>query len=170
VDDLPNAPQQNNSRTGSIIVAGDVAIDWLAYPIPPRHGAEEPGAPPPNWHLRGGTRMVPRRGGALLLTDFLRHTSDRSVIGPLVDNLETCSPETHLHSLIDLKPDEAPASKRSSFIVERLRGFYGPTKTPLQPALERADVVPEILVLDDAGNGFRDVKASWSELRTPDRL
>jgi hypothetical protein len=52
-----------------LIVTGDISIDWLTWPVPAEREANSAAA---NWRLLEGTRMVARRGGALLLADLLR--------------------------------------------------------------------------------------------------
>jgi len=84
-----------------IVVAGDVSIDWLAWP---QKAARERDSDSANWRLRDGTRMVARRGGALLLTDLLGAATKRPVIGPEVKDIALKSPDTHLHSIVDLEP------------------------------------------------------------------
>jgi hypothetical protein len=140
-----------------IVVAGDVSIDWLAWPQEPVH--ETGGA---NWRQHGGTRMVARRGGALLLTDLLREATSRRVIGPLVEQIELKSPEVHLHSFVDLEP-RADTPRR--FRVARLRGFSGPQGfDPPQPRLEGTAEGASLLVLDDSANGFRNAETAWQDL------
>jgi hypothetical protein len=137
-----------------IVVAGDVSIDWLAWPWPAQREGE-----PPNWRQVEGTRMVARRGGALLLVDLLRHATPRLVIGQQVDNIAIRSPDEYLHSMVDLAP--AGAGHR----VTRLRGFSGPVLgSPKPPPLEQAAEAAAVLVLDDSGNGFRDDDFGWDPL------
>jgi hypothetical protein len=149
--------QPSVSLAAPIVVAGDVSIDWLAFPLP---AAADPATLSANWRQQEGTRMVARRGGSLLLADLVSHATGRPVTGPLVKRLATRSPEEHLHSIVDLK-----SIGSGTFVVERLRGFCGPNgRHPRQPPLERAADAPVLLVLDDSGNGFRDASQSWCEL------
>lgn len=144
-------------ESAPIVVAGDVSIDWLAWPLPVAPEEETPGAQ--NWRLQEGTRMVARRGGALLLTDLLRHATKRPVTGPEVESIELRGPDEHLHSMVDL------TSASQGFRIERLRGFCGPDGcNPEQPGLDGSAENACLLVLDDSGNGFRDSAASWQEL------
>jgi hypothetical protein len=143
----------------SIIVAGDVSIDWLAWPLPAEGEATTTAA---NWRQREGTRMVARRGGALLLTDLLRQATSHTVIGPRVEQIELQSPDKYLHSMVDLEPrPDAPGR----FRVARLRGFCGPDGcNPPQPSVDGPAERAALLILDDSGNGFRDTEAVWKRL------
>jgi hypothetical protein len=148
---------RSNTTAGPIVVAGDVSIDWLAWP---QQADNEAGVL--NWRQREGTRMVARRGGALLLTDLLRKATKRMVIDPLVDEIALKSPDHHLHSMVDLEP-LAGTPKR--FGISRFRGFCGPQlRDPLQPSLQVKAKRVAALVLDDSGNGFRRSKKTWNKL------
>ena len=144
-----------------IVAAGDVSIDWLAWPLP---AEPETGPRVANWRHSEGTRMVARRGGALLLTDLLRQATARPVVGPAVSGIETISPDEHLHSLVDLEVVSAPTGART-FRVKRQRGFCGPEGCdPVRAGLDGPAAGAAILVLDDSGNGFRDDPAAWRDL------
>jgi len=149
-------------KSSPIVVAGDVSIDWLAWPLPAERAL---GSDTANWRQREGARMVARRGGAMLLTDLLRHASARPVVGPHVDTIEQKGPDEHVHSLVDLVSNPYNKDQPKTFRVSRLRGFCGPDgphrpKVPFDGATGGASLV----VLDDAGNGFRDTRAAWQAL------
>ena len=151
-----------DTATRPLVVAGDVSIDWLAWPLP---ALREAGSGTANWRQREGTRMVARRGGALLLVDLLRPATTHPVIGPLIDSIELKSPDEHLHSLVDLEPKSHKEGETPSFRVSRLRGFCGPEGcNPPQPALDGSAEGAALLVLDDSGNGFRDTASAWQTL------
>ncbi|HEY2870809.1 MAG TPA: hypothetical protein VGJ56_02760 [Reyranella sp.] len=147
-----------DSASGPVVVAGDVSIDWLAWPFPPDTAAG--GRTVANWRHREGTRMVARRGGALLLRDLLgKALPSRPVIGPKVPkDLHDLPPEEILHSIVDL------ALQEKAFRIQRLRGFSGPLgKNPPPPNLDGSVGPADVLVLDDSGNGFRDAAEFWKE-------
>ena len=143
-------------RGGPVAVAGDVSIDWLAWPFPPEAATSDPTVG--NWRHREGTRGVARRGGALLLKDLLDTAlPSRTVIGPKVPkDLHDLPPEEILHSIVDLVPHE------KAFRIQRLRGFAGPPgKNPLPRELDGSVGPADVLVLDDSANGFRDAAEIW---------
>jgi hypothetical protein len=142
-----------------IIVTGDVSIDWLSWPMP---AVREPGTGTANWRQREGTRMVARRGGALLLADLLRHATARKVIAPQVDGIDLKGPDQHVHSMVDLEP---PPKTKGIYRVARWRGFCGPEGChPPQSSLDGPAEGAALLVLDDSGNGFRDDQKAWKTL------
>jgi hypothetical protein len=146
------------SVAGPIVVAGDVSIDWMAWPLPPND--TEPRA---NWQQRAGTRMVARGGGALLLTDLLKDACRAAVIGHDVKNMHLQGPDQCLHSLVDLGAVAKGGTRR----VERLRGFSGPQGYhPPQPPLTGPTDGAGLLLLDDSGNGFRATPGAWEGLLT----
>jgi hypothetical protein len=150
----------------SIVVVGDVSIDWCAWLVPAAHTTS---TIIDNWRQRDGTRMVARRGGALLLTDLLRHATSHNVIGPLLEQIELKSPDEHLHSLVDLERKPSNEVEERGFRVSRLRGFCGPDGHPRQPQLDGPIDGAALLVLDDSGNGFRDTEGAWKNLLTDTR-
>lgn len=146
-----------DSDVPPIVVAGDVCIDWLAWPQPAVRDIR--GA---NWRQLDGTRMVARRGGALLLTDFLKKATKREVISPSVANIEVKGPNDYLHSLVDLEPVTEDPPR---FRIARLRGFSGPAKgDPRPPDVDVENRGAAVVVLDDSGNGFRKTEAAWKKL------
>ena len=156
-------PIAKSSTPRTVVVAGDVAIDWLAWPTQPDHS----NAHALNWQQLHGTRMVPRAGGAALLARFVEATTGTLPVSYTLPPMETLGPDRYLHSLVDLRA-ERDKDKKSYHVVERMRGFSGPVAHQGEPRLKAATNV-SVLVLDDAGNGFRDAKDSWPEaLAQPD--
>ena len=141
-----------------VVVAGDICRDWLAWSVPP--SADALGAAE-NWRLHPGTRMVARRGGALLLADMLRHATTRPVIGPHAGAIEPDGADEIVQSLVDLE-----RAGTAAFRVTRLRGFSGPENgSRVLPVLEgETPRTAAVLVLDDAGNGFRDNQHGWGDM------
>jgi hypothetical protein len=144
--------------TAPIVVAGDLSVDWLAWPTRPA-----PDDTAPNWRRGPGTRMVARPGGALLFANLLRRATTRPVLAPALDDIAALRPDECLHSMVDLAP------QCDGWRLERARGFCGPDGAPgcgplagRQPPLPQEP--PAALVLDDAGNGFRDAAPGWEGL------
>jgi len=149
----------------TIVVAGDAAIDWFQYPV-------ETKGEGPNWKLHPAVHAAALSGGAFLLADFLQQSLQTDgvsaeVISPRPPReLRVVPPDQVIHSTARLDffrlsaADEAKALR-----VRESLGFMGPDEgsstLPLpEPNPDRAD----ILVLDDAGNGFRDQPAAWPKV------
>lgn len=60
----------SSSESAAIVVAGDICLDVLGYPIPP--SPKDENSSEENWRQTGETRTFYRRGGAWLLAEFLR--------------------------------------------------------------------------------------------------
>src|SRR5438876_66556 len=99
--------------TKSIVVAGDVCVDWLSIPLDPASLARGP-KPAANWQLFGGRRMYARHGGAWLTTWLTRRCIRATpkakrpaveVYGPQRFSqrvLDSISPDDLIHSLLTL--------------------------------------------------------------------
>ncbi|NOZ19839.1 MAG: Ryanodine receptor Ryr [Planctomycetes bacterium] len=155
-----------SKRSATIVVAGDVCVDWLEVSVPPTDAADSGHAPPPNWQLYPGTRMVAKPGGALLLAEFVRHATGRNVITHHIENPEEIPCEKIIHSVLEL--DEFPYSsdekdaKNTVYRVKQYRGFAGPVKGVPEPlGMKDDDPSAPLVILDDAGNGFRDAQKAW---------
>jgi hypothetical protein len=153
---------QGNDRSSEIVVAGDVAIDMLQWT--PRQKKEKEVIQ--NWLLDPGFKMISRPGATLLLARMVESAIGTQVLSPRIDDLSAVSPEEVLHSLARL--GEFPRSNlpkdRGSTVyrVERFDGFSGPSTGRLNPIpLADDDKKARIIVLDDAGNGFRDCEECW---------
>jgi hypothetical protein len=148
-------------RRRSVAVIGDVAIDWLAYPSPAKQTQHRPDPKALNWQMRAGTRMVARGGGALLLARFIEAATGTRPKSYEPPNLETSGPDQFLHSMVDLK-----AGRDSGrYFVDNQRGCSGPKTHNRNLKLPRFPT-PSILVLDDAGNGFRAAQYAWNSIVT----
>ena len=148
----------------TIVIAGDITVDWLMYPMEAADEGE-------NWRLYAGLHSRPLPGGALLLARFLQPalqalcppaTRFKVFYPKLPKNLGALSPEDIIHSNAMLKM--VPAKEPKTYWVEKMLGYIGPKSGPPkllplkpEPDPETADLV----VLDDAGNGFRCDRSSW---------
>ena len=97
-------PVATSSTPRTVVVAGDVAIDWLAWPTQPDHS----NAHALNWQQLHGTRMVPRAGGAALLARFVEATTGTLPVSYTLPPMETLGPDRYLHSLVDLRAEREP--------------------------------------------------------------
>jgi hypothetical protein len=156
----------SRKRTSTIVVAGDVCIDWLAYSVEAVDPETTGPASPLNYRLKTGTRMVARPGGALLLSRLVQRASAAKVVTHQLDELEIIPPEDVIHSIIELDCFAYSADdedeKHRVYRVKRFAGFAGPLDgpPPLRPVFGD-DRNAAVVVIDDAGNGFRDVEDAW---------
>lgn len=163
-----------------IVVAGDVTIDWLAYSVPPRDRppmADEVGSaegeaeelPLANWQFYEGTEMVAREGGAMHLANCIRAAVDEPVAAHVLERPITDIPfDEVIHSIVELAKfplstaPEHQEDEKKVYRVRRLRGFCGPREGEVTlPPIPKDDPNAEVVVLDDAGNGFRGFDEAW---------
>jgi hypothetical protein len=149
-----------------IVVAGDVTVDWLMYPVKPSDKGE-------NWRLyqRWNADVLP--GGAALLTDFIEQFLNQEgtsaiVKGPVLpkkEELRNFSPNYLIHSNVILNFYKQIDKNAEILRIKEFLGYIGPTdeKFPLwtpilnkdyEEILNKSNV--DIVVLDDAGNRFRE--------------
>lgn len=154
------------NAASKIVVAGDVCIDWLAFSVPAVDPDGKDGRMPPNFRLYRGTHMVARPGGALLLSRLVAEATGIDVATHDLRDLEVIPPEDVIHSIIEVESFPYSTDKKDEknlvYRVLRYGGFAGPATgaPPLLP-VTNDDADAELVVLDDAGNGFRDVSRAW---------
>ena len=107
-----------SSRNHTILITGDICIDWLQFPTKPKDTGL-------NWELYSGTRMIAKPGGALLLAKFLRMATDAEVLSPELKNIEKIPSEKVLHSNAELKFCDYSSDKDEKNKVYRINRFLG---------------------------------------------
>ncbi len=143
-----------------IFATGDAAIDWFEVIAKPRVGSENNGHD--NWERCPSVRRIPMPGGSLMLTEMLRKAARQEVTGPkLLERLEMITPEQMVHSEVTLSCEDK--TERYSIVQEK--GYAGPPVGQKPLCLNAANNFiefpidaggAEIIVIDDAGNGFRN--------------
>lgn len=150
-----------------IVVAGDVTVDWFMYPVKARDEGE-------NWRLHDASHADVLPGGAALLTSFIKQSIEEEEIlatvrGPELPEkkLRNYSPEEIIHSNAVLDNFKTSGDKKTEVLrIKELLGYIGPSenKLPLlMSSLVSNESNAEIIVLDDAGNGFRKKDELWPE-------
>jgi hypothetical protein len=121
-----------------------------------------------NWQLRGGRHMYARRGGAWLTADFVDAAvgNEAKVAKPQAEpHLENVPPERILHSMLMLDQRERIRNDKKVLFwaVDRFEGYAGPKPGNLLQiqTVEKDDPNASIVLLDDAGNGFRDARNAF---------
>jgi hypothetical protein len=159
-----NQRPQMSSSSPTITVAGDICIDWLQFPIK----AKDSGL---NWELYPGTSLIAKPGGALLLADFLRRFQDFTILSSTLENIENIPPKQVIHSNAELELfsySSDPKDKNNLvYRVKQFKGFVGSNNVaPEFATIQNDDPDSQIVVLDDAGNGFRDNAEYWPKAIT----
>jgi len=157
-------------KTLTIVVAGDLSVDWFEVSSSPQVSPGAGAAGIQNWMIYPRVLRSARPGGAWLLADFVRAAAAEagSVHSLLARHVERIPSSELIQAFITLdKFPSSSAKKDEKNTVYRTRsyaGFDGPADgrasvLPFRDAPARADII----VLDDAGNGFRDHRELWPE-------
>jgi hypothetical protein len=150
----------------SIVVAGDLSVDWFETETPPRGLAKGEPVNPRNWKTYPAVSREAKPGGAWLVADFVRATTAAEVLAPPSRDLRAVAADELVHSYVELGRFPAVGGKKddktSVFRVKSYKGFTGPTgDRPSAYAFKDQGAEPRLVVLDDAGNGFRDHEDLW---------
>ncbi len=150
-------------ENGKIVVAGDVTIDWIQWVT--KQGEYPDGTISFNWTLFPGTRMKAEPGGAILIARMVRTATNVEVATHELSGIENIPPEKVLHSIVLL--DSYPITvegKEKVYRVKQQGGFSGPLNGGLRPLpIVNDDAGTRLVILDDAGNGFRDDRTEWPQ-------
>ena len=150
-----------SEKKPAIVVAGDVTVDWFMYPVDTSDEGE-------NWRLHTSSHADALPGGAALLTEFIRRSLEAEgirarVVGPpLSKPLRDISPKEVIHSNVMLDRFQVRGGEENVLRISKSLGYIGsgsglPQPLPPEHDFEDADII----VLDDAGNGFRDQMEVW---------
>lgn len=151
-------------KESKIVVAGDVTVDWFMYPVKARDEGD-------NWRLHDALHADVLPGGAVLLTSFIKQSIEEegilaTVKGPELPEkkLRNISPEKIIHSNAILGDFKALSDKKAEVLrIKEPLGYIGPqeNKLPLWTPSGLIDANVEMILLDDAGNGFREMEKLW---------
>lgn len=152
-----------------IAVAGDVTVDWFSYPVDAMD--EEIGE---NWRRYPARHFYPIEGGALLLARFLGETlraasiSAKILTHRLPQGLRTLTPNKLIHSTLNL--DWCRSRNGNVLRVQESLGYMGPAPgdpSPPPPPIDRHAAKAGTIILDDAGNTFRNLAGRQRKHRWP---
>jgi hypothetical protein len=149
-----------------IVVAGDVTIDRFYWSVKGKDPGDTGIEVPLNWELHTSMRETVLPGGAVLLARFVRDATGDIIFSPQLANLNQISPKEVLHYTAMLGKFPYSSYKKSDkdmiLRVEKEVGYTGPVEGKLkQLKVENDDRNADIVVIDDAGNGFRDEESVW---------
>ena len=139
-----------------IVVAGDVCVDWLHWHSP----AGDEGQ---NWELYEGAHWAAAPGGALLLAAMLRQAEGATILAPGVEDAASLPPSGVLESFAELEayPATGPGDRRQVYRIARYRGYGCRSGGPRLLPVGDDDPAADLVVLDDAGNCFREAPEFW---------
>jgi hypothetical protein len=149
-----------------ILVAGDIAVDWIGWEIPADESGVMNTTGIQNWKFWPGLWMSCQEGGVLLLNSFLKdapwaNEKKPNLISHVLKSPERIAPSEIIHSntILGKFPVEK-GEKEKVWRVERYCGFSGPEKFKNYKLKEDPEN-PDVVVLDDCGNGFRNHPEAW---------
>jgi len=140
-----------------IVVTGDVAVDWFEVATPSRELSSTEGSYEFNWEAYPRIHRFARPGGALLLANLVRSATQATVLAPELANIEGVPLTKAIRSFASLKryPYSAAQKRETVYRIDEFKGFAGDRKVVPLP-VKNDDPDADFIVLDDAGNGFRD--------------
>jgi len=160
----------------SVVVAGDVAIDWIGWEDKPVCKTDVHTSVP-NWMLYSGLRMVALPGGAALTGIMVEKACrDNNLTVTVekyhIEGIESISPARAIHSttLMKVFPVKGEGDTGPKvFRVAQFYGYAGPKKeSPSAIDFRVKNTDADMVILDDAGNGFRDREQKWPDaIRVP---
>lgn len=158
-----------------VVVAGDVTIDWIQWNIEKK----EDYVSSTNWESFPNLSMSPQEGGALQLANMInkgmsiRNLRDHTLIKYEVKDLANISPDAIIHSnvLLDKYPYKIDdlsktSNNKKNYRIKEFLGYIGPTDKKVNPQTQSNDennIDAKFIILDDAGNGFRDDAEKFGE-------
>lgn len=159
--------KRKSLNTPRVVVAGDVCIDWLSIPVESLVPGQD-SSPPMNWQLRDGRHMYAEPGGAWLTAAFTEAAVGKAakVVKPEEEpHLENVPPEKIIHSMLMLggRDRERDHEKVPHWAVTHFDGYAGPAypNKPEVKSVTHDNKNAQIVLLDDAGNGFRNNVSAW---------
>lgn len=150
----------------NIVIAGDIALDWIGWEIPADEKGVMNATGIQNWKFWPGLWMNCQEGGVLLINSFLKAApwekgKEPNLISYAIGSPEKIPPSDIIHSntILEKFPVEKERKERV-WRVKRYCGFAGPEKFK-NYILQEDPANPDIVVLDDCGNGFRNHPEAW---------
>jgi hypothetical protein len=149
-----------------IIITGDLSVDWFEAETPPLGQAKNEPKNPRNWKTFPVVHRFARPGGAWLVADFVRASTGAEVHAPQPKDVQAIPPDELVHSYIELGRFPLTSAKQDGktavYRVKAYKGFTGPEEDRASSYSFKNTVLdPDLIVIDDAGNGFRDHKSLW---------
>ncbi len=147
-----------------VVVTGDITIQRLEFSITPSKSRFDNPGKFYNWQTFPVKCFKTVPGGALLLAKLIRSSTNSNIITPTPRKMEQISSKHIVHSFAKIKkfPSSTKEKRNSIYRIAQFEGYDGPLKNiPSVLSIENDDPDADIVVLDDAGNGFRESKDFW---------
>jgi len=144
-----------------IIVCGDAAVDLFLAAKTVNSGNRS------HWETQAETRLFPKNGGSLLLADFIRQAAGEVdlVSAHKINGEEEKIPSENIVSsttILEAFPFSIDDKEKNNHVyrVKEFKGYIRPNKLHISKLpIKAADA--KVMVIDDAGNGFRDNVHAW---------
>ena len=147
-----------------IIVVGDVTIDWLQWAMKPNNNNINL----LNWKQYPGYHYSAREGGALLIKKMMEEITDKRIISYKLENeIESISSNKIIHSASLL--DEYTYKTDKIYRISKFMGFCGPDNFPKSLKIKNDEYDVDMIIIDDAGNGFRFDSTNWPKVLKSDK-
>jgi hypothetical protein len=161
--------KNNEKKRQKIIVVGDVSVDRVLLHLSEKtpRGKENINL---NWQNEKKSDLFVLPGGALLIKtmmDFIASkTSNVEITSYTVKELENLSNEKIIHSLAEGKIFSSKKDFGDVYHINSFFGYSGPAKgNPEYYSISTSDLMDwDIIIIDDAGNGFRDAESAWIDI------
>lgn len=157
------AEKAGKEKIKKIIVAGDICIDWLLHNVSEKAPRDKE-ALKVNWKNASNTRMYALPGGALMLRDFIKKITGAEIVSYPAKKIENIPPNKIIHSIAEVSYFPVKTGDDAKTVrIKNLYGYSGPgdEKSLKIPELDGDASDADIVILDDAGNGFRNHPADW---------
>jgi hypothetical protein len=154
-----------------IAVNGDAAVDWFEVTTPSHESQDQQGCYKYNWQVYPGILRFKQPGGSLLLAEFIKNATSSNknveVVSPDIEDIQFLKPNQAVHAFAGIKSFYSSTEDKKGQVF-RLNEWKGVTGTDdIKPlAIANKDLFADYIVLDDSGNGFRDVPDTWNNLIT----
>ena len=140
-----------------IVVTGDVTIDWFEVATPSKESSSTEGRYEFNWETYPTIHRFARPGGAFLLAKLVRSATQATVMAPELADIEGVPLTKAIRSFASLRPYpySVTQGQRTVYRIDEFKGFAG-DKSVLPLPVKNDDPNADLVVLDDASNGFRN--------------
>lgn len=147
-----------------VIVAGDICIDYL-YHTYSENSPRENDDRVSNWQNAMNTRSHVLPGGVLLLNDFVRSAIGMETVSYRLTNLKNIPSAKVIQSFARVSGFDKEHPNDEPIRITEYLGYTGPVTGPEQYVPLNGDASkPDLLIIDDSGNGFRDREEEWGPL------